>query len=624
MKSINLFSFTRIPTEYASEYLNMLSDREQKMKVKPHEFETVKQLVSALDIQAVSLSCLDGFFFAYSIHQIGKEFDLLKIEKDKLVLNIELKCEPISEADIEKQLRQNHYYLEFIAPEIRLFTFVGSTGELYRLDGDDFRISSLAELSEAMTDFGEYMTADIDQLFEPKHFLISPFTDPEKFLVKKYFLTQQQRDIRDSILQQLEIGEGDWQETIQKRRDIRSNIENADYNPKNKKTPKLFGITGGIGSGKTLLLYDIARSISVRESSCCIIDSGTLSPAHAYLNCNWDRVDIVDLHILKDNDPEQMLSADTIVHQLEAYDFILVDEIHRMEPSIVQRLLTAGVQKSVTFICTYVSQDWLSRAERYHNILTLLTEYPGFTEWILSKRIRTGVDNAAFYRNMLEMNAVPRGDMDYSSVDVIYATDQEEAQRVAAYYEDILHYTCPNQRRVDVKKETELEYDNVLIVVEGSLGYDGEGVLCDLAHPQSEMELDTQMYRYVTRTRKKLCILVIANYQLFLQIAGIKYRMMERVQYQTSILDAALSGKMLTKLTRAVKNSAEDMNEKDRQILIDSVDIITEELQSVGGNRKVIRNNIRFIKKILEENREKEAFAKAAEAYIEYVGYNLG
>lgn len=603
MRSINLFSFTRIPTEYASEYLSMLADREQKSKVKPHEFETIRQLTSSLEENAVSLSCLDGFFFSYSIHQIGKEFDLLKIEPGKKVLNIELKCEPISEHDMEKQLRQNRYYLEFIAPELRLFTFVGSTGELYQLEGEVFHKSTLHQLTGAMHGFDEYITEDIDRLFEPKQFLISPFTDPEKFLGKKYFLTQQQMDIREKILEQL---------------GSKGHIF------------RLFGISGGIGSGKTLLLYDIARSIAKKDHLCCIIDSDSLSPAHKFLNSNWDKVSIKSVREVcfrhPGQNPEQNLDrnaeqADTLTGtMLNEYEYIFIDEIHRMDMETVRKLLTLGTKSGATLICTYVSQEWLSRAEKQQNILKILNSCTNFTEWMLSKRIRTGVDHTAFYRNMLELSAVPRGDMDYSGVEILYAADRKEADRMIAFYKNELHYSCPSQNRSDEFPSSELEYNSVLIPVEESFGYDEEGVMCDLANPMEEMELDTQLYRYVSRTRNRLCILVIGNYELFLQIADIKYRMLERVRYQTSILETSLSGKQLTKLTRAIKSSAEELGTEDAQIVIDSVDLITEELQARNGNRKVIRNNLHFLKKIMEENREKEAFSQDCEAYISYLG----
>lgn len=95
MKAINLFTYTRVQPDYSTEYANLLTQRETKGKVKKHEYETLKKFVELLQSKGLDISDQEGFFYSFKIEQIGKEFDLLKIEKDRLVLNIELKSELI-------------------------------------------------------------------------------------------------------------------------------------------------------------------------------------------------------------------------------------------------------------------------------------------------------------------------------------------------------------------------------------------------------------------------------------------------------------------------------------------------------------------------------------------------
>lgn len=136
MKSINLFAYTRVQPDYSTEYANLLSQRETKGKVKKHEFETLRQFVELLRSKGLDIYIQEGFY-SFRIEQIGKEFDLLKIEKDRLVLNIELKSELIEKEKIRKQLEQNKYYLKHLANEIKLYTFVAETKEIYQYnDGD--------------------------------------------------------------------------------------------------------------------------------------------------------------------------------------------------------------------------------------------------------------------------------------------------------------------------------------------------------------------------------------------------------------------------------------------------------------------------------------------------------
>ena len=57
------------------------------------------------------MSYLDNFIYGFSIPQISKEFDLLKIYENGPVINIELKSRMIDEKKIEYQLKKNQYYL---------------------------------------------------------------------------------------------------------------------------------------------------------------------------------------------------------------------------------------------------------------------------------------------------------------------------------------------------------------------------------------------------------------------------------------------------------------------------------------------------------------------------------
>lgn len=78
MKPINLFVITRNKTmEICSEYENVISGRENKLKIKELEYKSLCDLVDALGNNQMKLSDVDGFHFSFTINQISKEFDLL-------------------------------------------------------------------------------------------------------------------------------------------------------------------------------------------------------------------------------------------------------------------------------------------------------------------------------------------------------------------------------------------------------------------------------------------------------------------------------------------------------------------------------------------------------------------
>ena len=97
------------------------------------------------------------------------------------------------------------------------------------------------QLCADLRDGGKDYEGDVEELFQAELYLISPLTEPERFLNKEYFLTAQQRDIERQILKK-----------------IRAERTGA------------YWFTGLPGTGKTLLLYDIAMKLSGKQRVCMI------------------------------------------------------------------------------------------------------------------------------------------------------------------------------------------------------------------------------------------------------------------------------------------------------------------------------------------------------------------
>lgn len=79
----------------ATEFENILSQRSKKLNVKVQEFIAIKTLVDLLRNMETEIKYFENLFTSFTIEQIGKEFDLIKIDMDTLVLNIELKSEDV-------------------------------------------------------------------------------------------------------------------------------------------------------------------------------------------------------------------------------------------------------------------------------------------------------------------------------------------------------------------------------------------------------------------------------------------------------------------------------------------------------------------------------------------------
>lgn len=95
MKALNIYTYTRIQEDMATKFDNILSQRPKKINVKLQEFNAIKMLVDLLLNAGANIQDFENFFTSYTIEQIGKEFDLLKIDQNNLVLNIELKSDDV-------------------------------------------------------------------------------------------------------------------------------------------------------------------------------------------------------------------------------------------------------------------------------------------------------------------------------------------------------------------------------------------------------------------------------------------------------------------------------------------------------------------------------------------------
>ncbi|MBR3169613.1 MAG: AAA family ATPase, partial [Lachnospiraceae bacterium] len=388
MKAVNLYLLTRqVAPDILSEFEYALSGRDKSIKCRPEEIDMISSIVDQFFLCGAAPHAYDGWFYAFTIPQIGKEFDLLRISEDR-VINIELKSQPVELRRVEKQLYQNRYYLGHLNKKIYSFTLIRDYGSMRVLTYENgLRYSSFEEI---ISRIGEnYRESGIEELFDPCFYLVSPINTPDRFLEKEYFLNNQQTSIRKSIME-------------------------AD--PERR----LFGIRGSAGTGKTLLLYDIAFAYGETRPT-CIVHSGILSEGHQYLKEHADRVDL--------------LPAKTVDRQtLEKYEVICVDETQRLYASVLDAILEVAEQGAKRCVFAYDFSQALSKSEIRRNNPERLNRIEGFEEFRLKDRVRTNNEINSFIRNMLRLYDRPKRKMLYEDVDVLCANDTHEADLILRLY----------------------------------------------------------------------------------------------------------------------------------------------------------------------------------------------
>jgi len=121
LKNINILSLVQAHSSLKEESFNCYLQY-YGIEIRSEELSDLSGLVEELYNLAVEINIFDGFYVGYQIPQIGKEFDLLRFGKD-FVVNIELKKTSIEEK-INKQLKRNKYYLEYIGKKLYNLCYV--------------------------------------------------------------------------------------------------------------------------------------------------------------------------------------------------------------------------------------------------------------------------------------------------------------------------------------------------------------------------------------------------------------------------------------------------------------------------------------------------------------------
>ena len=506
MKAVNLHFLTRIksPGMMSLQYQS-LAGLDNGKSISPHEAASLCALtdlltealkneemshqdntahLSDLSGSADWLNLLDGFFYSYIIEHIGKEFDLLKISSDgECALNIELKSEDIGEERIRKQLEQNRYYLSHAAHTIFSFTYVMDIHVLYYMNDRGYlRPCSARELVSVLRrpSLGNCLREGIDRFFRSRDYLISPVASPEKFLQGQYFLTNQQFDFRRRILQHLK--------------------ETAH---------PVISVTGIAGTGKTLLLFDLAMLLS-RKNRVLLLHSGPLRHGHEVIDTRLKNVDI--------------FSADkpASVIALSGYRYLFVDEADHLEPSLLNALLQEAEKEGIPVILAYDPHSLLNEmqpsveddpetSDRIRRSCTLTLAFSG--------HIRINRPVYSFLRTILNLKDRP-GRPDFSCIDLLYANNHTELQLMTDYYKHLDYELIrssaglPEQDMLIAQ-----EYEKVLFVMDDRYYYNDNHRLCVRGDDESPIRI---LYEALSRTRESLCLIVMKNESLFQTLLAVK------------------------------------------------------------------------------------------------------
>ncbi|QHA38767.1 DUF2075 domain-containing protein (plasmid) [Rossellomorea marisflavi] len=485
MRPINIFSLVSSHRKLSSSVFQSYI-KHFGIKIKTDEIEDLEIMIRLMIKKYKDLDMLSNFYVGYTINQIGKEFDLLRFG-DNNIINIELKRES-SEDKILAQLKKNNYYLEFLGKKIKHYTFVSSEEKLYFLS-KDFNLEEVS-IEVLLEDLIEQKTVDIQDvnlLFDPSNYLVSPFNSTNAFLEGKYFLTEHQVSIKNSIVKL-----------------------------SNGLSPSYVMVEGNAGTGKTLLIYDIAKDYISLEKDVLILHCGSLNDGHKKLknDYGWKIIQ----------------SMSHAPYNFNDYELIIFDEIQRVPKegrNGIKTLLEKTEQTNAKYIFSFDPMQTLSSQEIQNNIPMHIKESIDTKHFKLTEKIRTNKEIASFIKNLFNLENKSKIKQKYPNVELSYFTKSTPIKKQLSSLSDqgwkVINFTPSNYHYYPyddyIKPNSESahnvvgqEYDKVVAVIDKHFYYDSTHSLSTKGYSKTPYYHPTKMlFQIVTRARKKLHLVILDN-----------------------------------------------------------------------------------------------------------------
>jgi DNA replication protein DnaC len=481
MKAINLKSILQSYRKLEEATFNGYKSFFGIPDIKKHEFDTLECMCSEFNKVGDPI-LFEEYYVSYEIPQISREFDLLRFG-DEFIINIELKSQS-TEEKITKQLTRNQYYLSFLSKKCYCITYVADQNKFYTIEKNKFIELNLNEVITLIISQKLINIPDIDSLFNPSNYLVSPFNSTTAFVRGEYFLTSHQEEIKNKCLKSIK-----------------------------KVNPFANVIIGKAGTGKTLLTYDIAREAINLSLNVLIIHCGNINSGQAYLN-QTHKWNIIHIKYLLD-------------YEIKNFDLIVVDESQRIIPRQLSHVIGEAKKYNKPCIFSLDPAQCLKQSETNNNILERIKESANHEIHELTDKIRTNKEIADFITTLLD-NTEPAKQSNKNNVELSYFYSTKDAKDHLETLEfsgwKIINYTpdyyksLPYSRyKIGGASSTHdvigQEFDKVVAVIDEFFYYNEYGKL-DIKGYGQFYQVRKMLLQILTRTKLKLHVIIINNKEI--------------------------------------------------------------------------------------------------------------
>lgn len=458
--------------------------------IKQHECDDLATLSNELiKLSNLNKEKLFGYHLDVAVEVAFREqFDLLRFS-DNTILNIELKSELTSLDKIADQLIRHNYLLGCIPgdKEVLLYTFINSQNEIYKLEDERLVKSTIEELFNSIPN--DYSEENLLSGLNPDDFIISPYTDIDRFLNTRYFLNSEQKEIVEKEISKLS----------------KDNVM----------------IKGGAGTGKSLVLFDLAKKLNDKGKSVLLIFCSVLS--------NWPEIneklsfDFKDIKAVNFNNLTSL-----------NYDYILLDESQRLWEEQFRSLfnttsiLIFGVDKAQTLKPAESKLDIEGQLDGAFHIST---------KYNLKDRVRSDLSLSTFIKKLFDKSTQGLQPMEFPKVNSVYFDNASEAnifignlKKIEGYesievpqYRTVTAGTIKNKKinsySLDGFTVIGREFDNVLIPIDNRVSYDNNNKLIYTHGENYYPYLSINgLFQAITRVKKNLLFVIIGNIEIYEEI----------------------------------------------------------------------------------------------------------
>lgn len=417
-----------------------------------------------------------------------EQFDILRFS-EKSILNIEIKSElPKKGLDgVKEQMLKHRQMLSLLNKQVNVYSYIANTNTLYSIQDN---VLEIVNLNQLVSNIDQDSIAKCELLdIDLAKMIISPFSQPEDFAKSKYYLNDEQKAIK-------------------------SEIQKSDFSK--------FCISGGPGTGKSLILFDLAYHYKNIGKKVVIVFGSMMNDREA---ANISRIiGIKVIHVKK---------IKGVIHE---YDVIMLDEAQRVWRNIIDDLLNL-TEKTVVFALD--REQTLHFQEKKIDNQHYITNIANVKSFSLKKRIRTDPVMATFIMKLLDFREKGLQRCIFKNVSVSYFNTKEDAKifisnmcenhnftsiELTSYHTKTFQTIKREQichKSIFTHQAVGREFDNVLIPLDEHFYHDENGVLQSKYKEWYPYMENSMIFQALTRVKKKLVIVVVNNPDIYKSIESI-------------------------------------------------------------------------------------------------------